>query len=529
MKRIFEYKVIRNFLLGIVLSFLFSSLAEAKLVENDYLRVQFSGNGGVTSWYTKKYKEDFFDYDFKFPEKMDDKSSWKKSGIDFCLFPGSDLREGSVEEEVESRVKVHSENIVILTRESRAEGRECSILPNGLELSQKWEFSSKYSAHLTIGLKNRTSNPVDLKRKDSCMGLFVFPIFKDSIYRSEFVAQNSNGEVEDLSPTLGKLKTIGDDYEWIGARNQYYAIGIDEKTAVGEYLHGKYETKLKENDRVVEKELTAVGWRFAWPSLRPKEELKASFEIYLGPKKESELKDTSFNKLFNTWDGYTGPIGKVMFSLLKHLHDITGNYGLAILLLTLLVKVILHPLNKKQMHAMKKMQQLQPKIQELKEKYGKDQNKLNSELQKLFAEHQVNPLGGCFPILIQIPIFIGLFTCLSSAIELKNVPFAWMDDLSQPDPLCILPILFCVGIYYSSKANSTGDPSQAMIMKGMPIIMFFVFLNMSAGVMLYITGQSLFSMVEQRINKMSVDENEDENRTKEDNSDKVKKKSKRKS
>ncbi len=481
----------------ILLSLVTTSVAAT--FENSVIKVKLNEIDGLNSWYSKKYQEDFFDFDVAKSGQSD--TVWLSAGIRFGYLPGEISRQPDMKA-IDSSIT--TKNNVISTTIVDNSGM---TLPKGLKINQRWTLSDRYSARLDLTIENTTDQPLKISGEQGNLVLYAFPLFRDDLIRSELVSMSKDDDEDTISPTEGKLTTLEDGYKWVGTRNQYYCFGLKETTSVGRYVHTRIKAKLRLSEKKTkEQSVSMVGWRFGWPTLRPKEKLEASFELYLGPKQLEEIGKTSFAPMFNTWSGWTGPIGRLMFSLLKQIYAVTNNWGYAILLLTLLVKLVLHPLNKKQMIAMKKMQQLQPKMQEIKEKFKNDQQRQNLELQKLFVENEVNPLGGCFPILLQIPIFVALYTCLSSAIELKRVPFAWIHDLSQPDQLHILPVLFCVGIYYSSKANSSGDPSQAMMMKIMPVFMLFIFWNMAAGVMLYIAGQSLFSLFEQQYNKLALED-----------------------
>ena len=478
---------------------LIASLSSAATFENSLIKVKLNEIDGINSWYSKKYQEDFFDFDVAKTGKDD--LVWQSAGIRFGYLPGQTPRQPDVKS-IDSTIDEKNNVITATIRDNSG-----MTLPKGLKVTKQWTFSDRYSARLDLTIENLTAEPLQLKGDKGQLVLFAYPLFSDDLVRTELISVDKEEAEDSISPTADKLNTLEESIKWVGIRNQYYAFALKETTAVGKYVHTKLDSKLRfSKDKTKKHPVSIVGWRFGWSTLRPNEKLKASFEMYLGPKQMEELKETGFAKIFNTWSGMTGPIGRLMFALLKQIYSVTNSWGYAILLLTMLVKIILHPLNKKQMVAMKKMQQLQPKMQEIKEKYKNDTQKQNLELQKLFVENEVNPLGGCFPILLQIPIFVALYTCLSSAIELKRVPFAWIQDLSQPDQMRILPILFCVGIYYSSKANSSGDPSQAMMMKIMPVFMLFIFWNMSAGVMLYIAGQSIFSLFEQQYNRLSLED-----------------------
>jgi len=468
----------------------------AATFENDVVRVEFGKSAGVDSWFSKRYQEEFFGVDVAHDVKD---VIWTPAGIHFGYLPSHVTRAATGPNVEVTRTSSESSWRVV------AEDPNGAVLPKGIQATMVWSFSNRYSARLDLVVQNLTDDTVKLEGPDrGPVMLYAFPLFRDDIYRTEALAMTKDGDVVQQSPSDSTVTTLDDGTRWVGMRNQYYGFGLREQTTNGRYATTSIKTIVKHEDGNKKITVPLVAWKLVWPALRARERLEATFDVYLGPKQDSELAGTPFEKMFDTWSGVTGPIGRLMFALLQQLQLLTGSYGYAILLLTFLVKVVLHPINKKQMVAMKKMQQLQPKMQEIKEKYSNDQQRQNAELQKLFIEHEVNPLGGCLPILVQIPIFIALYTCLSAAIELKRVPFAWMPDLSQPDPLHVLPILFCVSIYYSSQANSTGDPNQAMMMKMMPAFMLFIFWNMASGVMLYIAGQSLFSMVEQQYNKMGL-------------------------
>ncbi|NUP99185.1 MAG: membrane protein insertase YidC, partial [Armatimonadetes bacterium] len=220
------------------------------------------------------------------------------------------------------------------------------------------------------------------------------------------------------------------------------------------------------------------------------ETLVVRMRVFVGDKIEKVLKDAGFPELFQVWGGFFGWIGFLMFNMLHLLFGVTKSWGASILLLTLLVKVMLYPLNKKQLESMAKMQELGPKMQALQTRYADNPDRLNHEIQKMWREAGVNPLSGCLPMIMQIPIFFALYNCLSYAPELRGQPFLWLADLSLPDTHQILPLLFCAGIYLSSASTAT-DPGQRMMMQIMPIFLFFMMQSVASGVMLYLAGQTV--------------------------------------
>ncbi|OHE83292.1 MAG: hypothetical protein A3G75_12565 [Verrucomicrobia bacterium RIFCSPLOWO2_12_FULL_64_8] len=183
-----------------------------------------------------------------------------------------------------------------------------------------------------------------------------------------------------------------------------------------------------------------------------------------------------------------------------------SNYGLVIIIFSILVKVIVFPLTHKSLEATAKMQKLQPQMAALKEKYGGDQQKLNQEMMKLYKDQQVNPIGGCLPMLLQMPILISLFNVFRGAIELRQAGFIlWMDDLSQPDRLWVggfevhvLPLLMAASMFIQQKMTMK-DPKQAMLVYVMPVFMTWIFWSMSSGLVLYWTMFNLLTLVQQHV------------------------------
>jgi YidC/Oxa1 family membrane protein insertase len=168
--------------------------------------------------------------------------------------------------------------------------------------------------------------------------------------------------------------------------------------------------------------------------------------------------------------------------------------------MTVCVKLAMHPLSRKQLESMAKMQELQPRIQALQTRYKDNPQRMQAEVTKLWSEAGVNPLSGCLPLFMQMPIFIALYNCLSYVPELRGVEFLWLKDLSKADPLWILPFFFALGIYISSSQTAT-DPNQKTMMQFMPIMMFFFMLGIPSGVMIYLAGQTILGIFEQRANR----------------------------
>ncbi len=232
------------------------------------------------------------------------------------------------------------------------------------------------------------------------------------------------------------------------------------------------------------------------------------FQLYIGPKEYNRLKAAD-NELERAIDfGWFAFIAKPLFVALKFFYRMVGNWGWAIVVLTVVIKLVFAPLTHKSQKSMRRMQKLQPLFAELKEKYKGDPARLNKEMMELYKKHKVNPMGGCLPMLIQIPVFIALYRVLGNAIELRHAPFIfWLHDLSAKDPYYVLPIVMGVSMLVMQKMTpTTMDPKQNMIMMLMPVMMTFFFINLPSGLVLYFTVSNLLTMAQQfYINRFSSD------------------------
>jgi YidC/Oxa1 family membrane protein insertase len=223
---------------------------------------------------------------------------------------------------------------------------------------------------------------------------------------------------------------------------------------------------------------------------------------YIGPKEYKTLKSIDpvlTNAIEYGWFTFAA---KPLFALLSWLHDIFGNWGWAIIALTAIIRIVLYPLTYKGMVSMQKMKELAPKLKELKEKYGKDPQKLNAMTMEMYKKHGANPLGGCLPMLLQIPIFFALYRTLLNAVELQGAPWIlWIDDLSRMDPYYVLPILMGASMYLQQRMtpNNFTDPLQEKVFKYLPIIFTFFFVTFPSGLVLYWFVNNLFSIAQQFI------------------------------
>ncbi|OCG14396.1 membrane protein insertase YidC [Gilliamella sp. wkB292] len=225
-------------------------------------------------------------------------------------------------------------------------------------------------------------------------------------------------------------------------------------------------------------------------------------KLWLGPEIQSQLKQTA-NHLDLVVDyGWLWFLSQPLFYLLKFIHSFIGNWGFSIIVITFIVRGILFPLTRAQYRSMAKMKLLQPRLQALKERYGDDRQKMSMETMALYKQEKVNPLGGCLPLIIQMPIFLSLFYMLGNTVELRHAPFAlWIYDLSAQDPYYILPLLMGGTMFLIQKMSPTPvtDPLQQKLMTYMPLIFTVFFLWFPSGLVLYYIVSNLFTIAQQRI------------------------------
>ena len=291
--------------------------------------------------------------------------------------------------------------------------------------------------------------------------------------------------------------------EWVAASNQFFTTLAVPLTGKADAVWGKrFEIDPAEKNYGLEGAMHLPGFR-----VEAGQTYNAHFQLYLGPKLYHRLAQLEHNEAEVMEFGIFKIICQALLNALNTLHSSLGNYAAAILALTTIVKLSLWPLQSKATASMRRMSALSPKIQELREKYKDDPTRMNQETMKLYKEYGINPVGGCLPMLIQIPIFFGLFTMLRQAVELRGAHFLWIRDLSQPDtvahlpvvgwPINILPLIMAATSFWMTHLTpKSGDPTQQRMMMFMPIIFIVFCYNFAAALALYYTAQNLFSVLQ---------------------------------
>jgi YidC/Oxa1 family membrane protein insertase len=227
--------------------------------------------------------------------------------------------------------------------------------------------------------------------------------------------------------------------------------------------------------------------------------------LFVGPQEESVLETIAPGFALLKDYGYLTILAKPIFWLLENIHAYVNNWGWAIILLTILIKLVFFPLSAASYKSMARMKEVQPRLLVMREQYKGEPQKLNQAMMEMYRKEKINPLGGCLPVVIQIPVFISLYWVLLSSVEMRNAPWvAWIQDLSVPDPYYILPIIMAASMFVQTKLNPTPpDPIQAKVMLYMPLIFSVMFFFFPAGLVLYWVVNNLLSIAQQwQINQM---------------------------
>ena len=242
-----------------------------------------------------------------------------------------------------------------------------------------------------------------------------------------------------------------------------------------------------------------IGFTGPTLTVEPGKTAETSATLYAGPKSQAVLKELSPGLELTVDYGFLWFIAQPIFWLLQHIHSIVGNWGWSIIFLTMLIKGLFFPLSAASYKSMARMRAVAPKLAALKEQHGDDRQKMSQAMMELYKKEKINPLGGCLPILVQMPVFLSLYWVLLESVEMRQAPFMlWITDLSIKDPFFILPIIMGATMFIQQRLNPTPpDPMQAKVMKMMPIIFTFFFLWFPAGLVLYWVVNNVLSISQQ--------------------------------
>lgn len=423
---------------------------------------------------------------------------------------------------------------------------------NGLVLRRTVQLTTNYYATVTDEFFNRGAEPIVLSSHTLRTGTMqVEPGHRNMIGYAVLGVDTLTGGADgvkhwggDLAKWFGKIRTAEgsvrlperiqtaplDDslrersVDWIAAKNKYFVqilapqggadVGLVQATREIEPAERADANYAGPRDASISS-VAGVLQFTAQPTIAPGQQFVRSIDYYVGPKKYESLVGLRRHQVDVMEFGYFRGVGKTLLWILNWLHaHLVPNYGIAIMLLTVIVRTVFWPLTHKSTMSMKRMTKLQPLMQQIREKHKANPQKMQMEIMAMYKEHKVNPLAGCLPMLIQIPVFIALFYVLRSAIELRYASFLWIRDLSEPerildfgfaipllgwDTLNLLPVAMAGTMWLQMKLTPTaGDPQQQKIMMTiMPIMMLFMLYDYAAGLALYWTTTNVISIGQQ--------------------------------
>ncbi|HPL62979.1 MAG TPA: membrane protein insertase YidC [Syntrophales bacterium] len=363
-------------------------------------------------------------------------------------------------------------------------------LKGGIKIEKIFTFyGDRYNFDLEVRVVN--SSGVNLSQKPLLIwSQYADPKAEEDSYGHQGPIFSVKKDVTTESPNKVEKKTLGPDTSWAGYESKYFISAmIPKQPSLTNLVLSRAA-----GDTIF------VGLEGPVNLIPPGQAGSFQYALFLGPKEFSILQAQKVGLEesvdFGSWIKW---LAIPLLLAIKFLYQYVHNYGLAIIILTVIIKIIFWPLGNKSYKSMKQMQQLQPKITELRERYKNDKQKLNQEVMQLYRLNKINPLGGCLPVVIQIPVFFGLYKALLYSIELRHSPFVfWIQDLSEKDPYYITPIIMGATMFWQQKISpQVGDPMQQKVMLLMPIIFTFLFLNFPSGLVIYWLFNNILSIAQQ--------------------------------
>lgn len=452
-------------------------LAREVVVETPLMRVAFSTGGArVTSWQLKKYRVGNGD-----PVELVAVSGPENA-------PGP-LAAWAEPEQMQAVYQVDRDRLV-LTGDEAGTISFVQVTASGIELQKRLTFrADRYQAEVSLTTRNLSGAeaPADMRLAWG-PGLRNSTDKKHSTLQAPTLWLDGKRHHEDVTKLVGE-KDLPGPLAWVALQDTYFAAAL----LPGDPGLHAFVAKAEDNQPV-------IGLTGSRQTLRPGDQVTASALVFAGPKDLDILKGVSHDLDHLVDLGWFGFLARPALYLLKFLYGFTGNYGLAIILVTVLQKIAFHPLTVKSLKSMKAMQAVQPKLQAIQERYKNNPQKKQEETMALYRKHGVNPMGGCLPMVVQIPIFIALYNALGSSVEMWQAHFLWIRDLTQPDSLFsvsvwggytfsanLLALLMGVSMWVQQKMSPpAGDPRQAQMMLWMmPILFTFMFWGFPSGLVLY--------------------------------------------
>jgi YidC/Oxa1 family membrane protein insertase len=389
------------------------------------------------------------------------------------------------------------------TSYSLADGEQSITVPltyidvNGLSVTKNFIFNrANYAITVEYNIANNTATDASvelyaqLKQSSYVEQSSAFiPTYRGAAY-STTESLYEKYDFEDIADVNLNQTTQGG---WVAMLQHYFVSAWVPKAEDNNFLYSQYKTNTGD---------AVIGFKAPTVIIPANEQASTSATLYVGPKTQDKLEKIAEGLDLTVDYGFLFMISQPLFWLLTAIQGVVGNWGIAIILITVIVKGGMYPLTKKQYTSMAKMRDLQPKITQLKERFGDDRQKMSQGMMELYKKEKVNPAGGCLPILIQMPIFLALYWVFLESVELRHATFGlWIHDLSSSDPYYILPTLMGVSMFVMQKMQpmTIQDPMQQKIMQYMPVVFSIFFFFFPAGLVLYWLVSNLISIVQMKI------------------------------
>jgi YidC/Oxa1 family membrane protein insertase len=363
---------------------------------------------------------------------------------------------------------------------------------DGLVVRKIYTFTkNSYLIKVSYDIKNNSDNSLKMSAYyqlihdgESNQGSSMMPKYTGTAYYTDDLNFNKLS-FDDVD---SKSFSISANDGWIGIIQQYFAsswIVRDDKR------RELYSKKIANN-------IYASGLVISLDELMAGEGVVFDSNLYAGPQAKSDLEQAAKGMPYTVDYGWLTFIASPLFSVMSGIQKMVINWGLSIILLTVLIKLLFYPLSAASYRSMGQMRELSPRLQSMKEKFGDDKQKMQQAMMELYKTEKINPLGGCLPILIQIPVFIALYWVLLGSVELRNASFLYITDLSSKDPYYVLPLLMAASMFLQTKLNpKPTDPMQARLMMMMPIVFSIFFFFFPSGLVLYWLVNNILSITQQ--------------------------------
>ena len=367
----------------------------------------------------------------------------------------------------------------------------------GLTVTKTFTFArDKHDVNVTYTINNGTSEPATVQQYAQLKQTLAYeddsnmfmPTYRGAAY-SNVDDPYEKYTFDDIEDNNLRETTQGG---WVGMLEHYF---------VSAWVPPQDQTNSLYS-RTLQNQYAVIGYMGEPVQIGAGETATISSILYMGPKNQEELAKLARGLDLTVDYGILWWISQPLFKLLKFLHSLVGNWGVAIILITIIVKGAMYWLTKKQYESMARLRNLAPKMQQLKDRYGDDRQKMSQAMMEMYRKEKVNPMGGCLPLLLQMPIFLALYWVLMESVELRHADFAlWITDLSVKDPYFVLPILTGASMYLLQKLQPTTitDPMQQKIMQFMPVMMSIFFLWFPAGLVLYWLVSNIITLIQAKM------------------------------